>query len=573
MSVGNTSFPWTIDQYQRYLVLREFLNEFYYEKTMAPRAEESTGTREISLLDIGGLSPCKDGSGCWLPVEEIGKKEEVGNSFKVVVDLIFFPFKEKRFIQANGLKLPFQDATFDVVSALDVLEHIDPDKREVFIDEMCRVCSGSVIISAPFLSEEIEEADRKLLEVIKRVLGVQHRQLQEHQMKGLPEKNQVSEWLRQRMKAGVEFSFGSLTRWLYWQTIRVPFLGYSKKGELLSLLDRLALSFDSVAEFQPPFSRHFWIYTRTIPLSRLAMGVENIKEKLATHRLNFSFSDSARLSILLKEFWTSKKISAIVISRGNEDRLRDCLRHLLSQKIEMELEISVCLLNGKPKANWLREFPGIKFYEENNSIQEIDFWFNLSKLKGDWLLLVSEDVLLPPEAVFQLWKHAQLLESEDGSFSFQSVPDKGVDKVDERWDKVNKGEDKTNEKEDKRDGGEDRGNQAEKKEEKNKRKEVVISPRLVIGKRRYGVWFGGRFSILKFLAGRWPNPLWKFSARKSSWLYSECLFFPREVLFLRKRKSGKIKARNIFLWEAEGRNLAFVYCPDIVVYKKSKNKN
>ncbi len=47
----------------------------------------------------------------------------------------------------NGLNLPFQDEEFDVLTCVDVLEHVE--NYDAFLDEMLRVCRKGVFISTP----------------------------------------------------------------------------------------------------------------------------------------------------------------------------------------------------------------------------------------------------------------------------------------------------------------------------------------------------------------------------------------------------------------------------------------
>jgi len=45
-----------------------------------------------------------------------------------------------RFVQANGLNLPFADAAFDVVHTAAVIEHVGAfDRQRDFLRECCRV--------------------------------------------------------------------------------------------------------------------------------------------------------------------------------------------------------------------------------------------------------------------------------------------------------------------------------------------------------------------------------------------------------------------------------------------------
>lgn len=579
-------FPWTVDQYQRYAVLREYLKELegWIEKInlkedQAKQAralsqfknievdkeegkawEDDDGPNQrkanqkaqdedlnacsilkknevkLIVLDVGGLSPCKDGSGYWLPLEAIWQ------GFGLSLDLVYVPFKGKRFIQGDALHLPFADRSIDVVAALDVLEHIAPHERKACIEEICRVASHSVIISAPFSSPEIERADKSLFDSIKRIYGIEHRQLKEHLEKGLPKKETISGWLKDKMPAGTEFSFGSVPRWLALQTLRLPFLEYPKRDEIFDLLDRLALNFNQESEFHPPFSRHFWIYSRQLDLRDLESMVMNIQKKLRRQTFPFTFEEALKLNNLLTEFQASKGISALVVSEGNEAYLEECLRHLLSQKIETTFEVSVWLIQGDVSPDFKNKFPGVKFYGNRESrIRLNQLRERIVNLKGKWILLLTDRILLPADSVSFLSRKAMELEKElneqvclvhEEAGSMYSIP------------------------------------QSKFQTETGRKFIPVLSPRVIQGKRRYGVWFGHWPGITRILAGRLDNLRWSFSVKDPSWFFSECLFFNKEALFARKGKEGRITKRDIFLWERENSHLKFFYQPEIIVYRK-----
>jgi hypothetical protein len=589
-------FPWTFDQYQRYAVLREFLKELKVSLQAIPRSidlerngrtsergykeelkrnenrENAEGSGQIGqqslnhledlkieghnlrVLDVGGASPLKDGSGYWLPLEAIWE----GTGFSL--DLIYFPFKDKRFIQADGLHLPLPDRSVDVVAALDVLEHIADRDRKIFIDELCRVSSNLVIVSCPVDSSEIIRADRFLFESIKKIYGLEHCQLKEHLVRGLPKREEVTAWLKQKMPAGVEFFYGSVSRWLVFQTFRLLFHEDYRRQEIFDLLDRLALNLDPGADFVPPFSRHFWVYSRCFKAEELEKMARRVEERLRHECLPFSFDDALKLSKLLSESRSSSNVSALVISEGQEDILGECLRHLLSQKIETTLEISVWVIKGKLEPGFKKNFPGVRFYENQGpEIRMNQLRERIIALRGDWVLLLSENILLPGDAVFSLYREALKLEpgyqEEKRPASFEAEGDiinrgdlwtfngrRERLKPGEIWESVKLG--------------------------LQGRLIPVLCPRIVRGEKKYGVWCGRIFSPLRLLAGRMNNPFWKFSARDSSWLFSECLFFPKPALFARSGKEGKIKKREIFFWCREVADLKFFYHPEIVVYYK-----
>jgi SAM-dependent methyltransferase len=63
-------------------------------------------------------------------------------------------------VHASILDLPFEDESFDIVCAFDVIEHVKEDKRAV--DEMIRVCrkNGLIAISVPAFQSLWSDHDR-----------------------------------------------------------------------------------------------------------------------------------------------------------------------------------------------------------------------------------------------------------------------------------------------------------------------------------------------------------------------------------------------------------------------------
>lgn len=231
-----SEFPWTYDQYQRYTVLKEFLEIFYSEK-------------KIKVLDVGGLSPDREGRSFWLPIKHI----HTGKSY--TVDLFFH--SENSFIQGNGEFLPFKDKSFDVVTAMDAVEHIAEENRPLFLAELCRVSRGSILLSAPFQDKNITQAEKLLSNQIQSLYSVQQEQLQEHAEHGLPQIETISQMLDPLTQANTGFSYGSLQTWIFNQTLKNCFIIGKNVGKIQSLLDRWMTSRFLSFEFEAPLFTAF----------------------------------------------------------------------------------------------------------------------------------------------------------------------------------------------------------------------------------------------------------------------------------------------------------------------------
>jgi Methyltransferase domain len=92
-----------------------------------------------------------------------------------------------RFVIADGAALPFTDEHFEVVIALDTLEHVSTERRPQFLAEIRRVSSDLVILSAPFADPDVELAEAALNEFVRARFKGNFPALDEHSAHGLPD--------------------------------------------------------------------------------------------------------------------------------------------------------------------------------------------------------------------------------------------------------------------------------------------------------------------------------------------------------------------------------------------------
>jgi glycosyltransferase involved in cell wall biosynthesis len=96
--------------------------------------------------------------------------------------------------------LPFPDLSFDIVLALDVLEHVPKGRRPALIAESQRVSSRSVIIGGPLQAPETVAAELAFADLARTVSGRDLEFLAEHARFGLPDRRDLlasfegSEW-------------------------------------------------------------------------------------------------------------------------------------------------------------------------------------------------------------------------------------------------------------------------------------------------------------------------------------------------------------------------------------------
>jgi FkbM family methyltransferase len=83
------------------------------------------------------------------------------------------------------LALPFDDATFDHVLCVDVLEHVPHDERAAVVRELVRVCRGRLLIGGPF-GEAAAQGERAFAELLRDLDMEAPDWLDEHLRLGIP---------------------------------------------------------------------------------------------------------------------------------------------------------------------------------------------------------------------------------------------------------------------------------------------------------------------------------------------------------------------------------------------------
>ena len=117
------------------------------------------------------------------------------------------------YFHPNGVKLPFRDNSYDFVISSDTLEHIPPESRVEFVEEMLRVSQGYVIIAAPFSSMANEAAEDRVNSLYIGLTGKEYIWLKEHKDYGLPDEQQLEKILHNKATSFIKFYHSDLDIW------------------------------------------------------------------------------------------------------------------------------------------------------------------------------------------------------------------------------------------------------------------------------------------------------------------------------------------------------------------------
>lgn len=98
-------------------------------------------------------------------------------------------------VKGSANKLPFTEDEFDIAISVDVIEHLPKKIRQKSIEELFRVASLAIIIAAP-IGNMSQAQDRDLSYIYDKKFGKQFPFLKEHLRHGLPEKDQLTSWIK-----------------------------------------------------------------------------------------------------------------------------------------------------------------------------------------------------------------------------------------------------------------------------------------------------------------------------------------------------------------------------------------
>jgi SAM-dependent methyltransferase len=163
---------------------------------------------------------------------------------------------------ADGARLPFDDASFDLVFSSDVLEHIAPVHRAAFLTECRRVARRAVLLGAPFQHAATAAIERALDDVHRRATGRPHPWLGEHVVNGLPDLAATRAALGGEWSVAL-FASAPLIDWTLWQWLA---LAREVRGELDAAWSRLEaaraqrLGSGATPDWQPAEQAHTWPY-------------------------------------------------------------------------------------------------------------------------------------------------------------------------------------------------------------------------------------------------------------------------------------------------------------------------
>lgn len=231
------------DQVKRYEDLQWILDLF-----------RENAAKSFSVLEVGGYLRW-GGQEKLLPI-----RVALPQDWTVVLDVK--PAELQDYVHGDGCCLPFKDGSFEIVTALDTLEHIPAESRANFVRELVRVSSQAIILGGPFYSRENLLAEEYLMAFLHDLFVERHEALGEHLEFGLPELPAIISLLETSGLTTLQIGSGNLHIWTSLMILRHFLYQYKEADSLIRLLDRYYTVFLAATDHLEPTYRTVIVATR-----------------------------------------------------------------------------------------------------------------------------------------------------------------------------------------------------------------------------------------------------------------------------------------------------------------------
>ena len=205
------------DQYQRYKMVEELVGLI-------------RDGRRLRILDVGGHPGLIAG---FLPEDDT-----------FILDILpsdsgeLSRTERLNYVQGDGVRLPFEDDSFDLVVSIDTLEHIPSGQKLRFLEEQLRASRDYVLLAAPFEDENVSLAEQIVNEFFIKKLGHPNDSLEEHFENGLPRLIETLSFLDENRTQHLEIPNGYLYNWLVMMMALPAAQSLPDSEELVAMINR-----------------------------------------------------------------------------------------------------------------------------------------------------------------------------------------------------------------------------------------------------------------------------------------------------------------------------------------------
>ncbi|HSP55780.1 MAG TPA: glycosyltransferase [Dehalococcoidia bacterium] len=211
------------DHYERYALTRRLVDHLFPGRN-AP----------LRVLDVGGhLSSLKH----FLPDDIVTLADPQSPPTFTYRESV--PFEYDTYVMAAGGTLPFTDASFDLVTAHDTLEHVPPEDRPAFLRDIIRVSRRFVVLNGPVHRPEAAEAEQRLARFLEHNELGHNVSLDDHLALGLPATEDIEAVLHGTGLPWVGLPNGKLPLWLFMMGVKHYLISLPHSDELHQEADRI----------------------------------------------------------------------------------------------------------------------------------------------------------------------------------------------------------------------------------------------------------------------------------------------------------------------------------------------
>jgi hypothetical protein len=177
---------------------QSYITRYILITELVKQASVKLGKTNLNILDLGGYN---------------GLARELLPDHNVTILDIFEDDKLQNYIKVDTVGIPTENNTFDIVISTDVLEHIAPADRILFLSEAQRVSKEFVFIAAPFVEDGVAAEEHFANMVYFGETKQEYSWLKEHHEYGLPDSRLVMDVAHKYDLKVLSFSHTSVRLW------------------------------------------------------------------------------------------------------------------------------------------------------------------------------------------------------------------------------------------------------------------------------------------------------------------------------------------------------------------------